>query len=145
MWVVSQASLNPDEAKVLKLASDQLAFLTKNMATSTEEEEFKVWPTNEDRAPFRAVMESSARIGVTGQESRMAEAYGYFRETFIKWLTGAGAAARAQSAQGHQSRGGGAAAARPAPAARSAPAARPAPSGGGGQGRSGGGKGGQRG
>ena len=56
-----------------------------------------------------------------------------------------GAAARAQSAQGHQSRGGGAAAARPAPAARSAPAARPAPSGGGGQGRSGGGKGGQRG
>jgi len=51
-----------------------------------------------------------------------------------------GSAARAQSAQGHQSRGGGGgAAARPAPS-KPAPAARPAPSGGGGQGRSGGGK-----
>jgi len=56
-----------------------------------------------------------------------------------------GSAARAQSVQGHQSRGGSAAAARPAPS-KPAPAARPAPSGGGGQGRTGGGKnGGQRG
>jgi hypothetical protein len=95
--VVAETSTDAEEALLVRRASEQLAFLTKNMATSTDEEAFKVWPTNEDRLPFQAVMNTGARIGVTGQTTRMAEAYGYFREIFIKWLTGPNVANRAQA------------------------------------------------
>lgn len=95
--VVAETSKDAEEAMLVRRASEQLAFLTKNMATSTDEESFKVWPTNEDRLPFQAVMNAGARVGVTGQTTRMAEAYAYFRETFIKWLTGANVASRAQA------------------------------------------------
>lgn len=95
--VVAETSTDAEEAMLVRRASEQLAFLTRNMATSTDEESFKVWPTNEDRLPFQAVMNTGARVGVTGQTTRMAEAYTYFRETFIKWLTGANVANRAQA------------------------------------------------
>lgn len=95
--VVAETSVVAEEALLVRRASDQLAFLTKNMATSTEEEAFKVWPTNGDRLPFQAVMNTGASVGVTGQTTRMAEAYSYFRETLIKWLTGPNVANRSQA------------------------------------------------
>ena len=97
LLVVAEASTDPDDVTVLKRSSEQLAFLTRNMATSTSEEAFKVWPTNEDRAPFQAVMDTSARVGASGQGTRIAEAYTYFRTTIINWLTGPSIANRAQA------------------------------------------------
>ncbi len=85
--VVASSLVDSGEAQVVRRAAEQLAVLTKNLATSTDEESFKVWPTNEDRLPFQAVMSSSVEVGVTGQKTRMAEAYSYFRETVIQWLT----------------------------------------------------------
>lgn len=95
--VVAETLTGPEDVTVLRRTSEQLAFLTRNMATSSEEESFKVWPTNEDRAAFQAVMDCSARLGVSGQSTRMAEAYAYFRRTIINWLTGANVAHRAQA------------------------------------------------
>ncbi|MNS04252.1 hypothetical protein D3C72_356070 [compost metagenome] len=95
--VVGQASTDVEGAQVAARCAEQLGYLTKNGAISVEEEAFKVWPTNEDRPPFKSVMESTPRTGVTGEPTRMAEAYGYFRETFIKWLTGPNLVHRAQS------------------------------------------------
>lgn len=95
--IVAENSSSSEDVTVARRASQQLAMLTHNVATSSEEEAFKVWPTNEDRQPFRAVMEAGARIGASGQSSRMAEGYSYFRETFMRWLTGANVANRAQA------------------------------------------------
>lgn len=95
--VVGDASTDAGGAQVAVRCAEQLAYLTRNGATSADEEAFKVWPTNEDREPFRAVMGASARVGMTGQSTRMAEAYTFFRETFIKWLTAPNLAYRAQS------------------------------------------------
>lgn len=97
LGVVGQASKDAAGAQVAARCAEQLAYLTRNGATSTEEEAYKVWPTNEDRAPFKTVMASSAQVGITGEPTRMAEAYSFFRETFIKWLAGASLAQRAQS------------------------------------------------
>ena len=43
--------------KKISIARRQVGFLTENPAYSKEEERYKVWPTNEDRAPFRQVMD----------------------------------------------------------------------------------------
>lgn len=95
--VVAEQVAEAQDAMVLNRCAEQLAQLTRNMATATDEEAFKVWPTNEDRAPFKAVMTSSARLGAAGQSTRMAEGYSYFRETFIGWITGPNVANRAQA------------------------------------------------
>lgn len=97
LLVVADASSDTGDVAVLRRSSEQLDLLTRNMATSTDEEAFKVWPTNEDRAPFRAVMETSAKLGASGQTTRMAEAYAYFRQTIISWLTGPNVSNRAQA------------------------------------------------
>lgn len=76
-----------DEAsKAVDIASRQIAPLTNNPAYSEEEERYKVWPTNEDRAAFRDVMDATAEVGPATQHSRMAEAYTYFRSEFAQWL-----------------------------------------------------------
>ncbi|HEX5776994.1 MAG TPA: DUF262 domain-containing protein, partial [Caulobacteraceae bacterium] len=95
--VLADTATDLESSGVIKRASEQMAFLTRNMATSTDEESFKVWPTNEDRSPFKDVMDSDWRIGVSAASSRMAEAYAYFRATFLEWLTSANAANRAQA------------------------------------------------
>jgi hypothetical protein len=95
--VVGQASTDVEGALIAKRSAEQLGYLTRNGATSSEEEAFKVWPTNEDRTPFRAVMEATAKAGVTGELTRMGVAYSYFRETFITWLTAPDLSLRAQS------------------------------------------------
>lgn len=85
-----------EDRKQLSVARRQINFLTENPAYSQEEERYKVWPTNEDRSPFRAVMECDVTAPVA-QTSRMAEAYWFFRENFSKYLTGVDGEKRAQA------------------------------------------------
>lgn len=76
-----------DEAtKAVDIASRQIGPLTSNPAYSEDEERYKVWPTNEDRAPFRDVMDAAATDGPQHKNTRMAHAYAYFRQEFVSWL-----------------------------------------------------------
>lgn len=91
------ASVPDDERAPIGVAQRQLAFLTENPAFAAEEEKYKVWPTNEDRATFKAVMDCSSETGTAGQHGRMAEAYSYFRQIFTAYLTGDGTGAGGRS------------------------------------------------
>jgi hypothetical protein len=86
-----------DALKAVDIASRQIAPLTSNPAYADEEERYKVWPTNEDRAAFRDVMDATADIRPNLPDSRMAQAYLFFREQFGKWLTTDSHGARAQA------------------------------------------------
>src|SRR5262249_11392576 len=44
------------QRRPIDVAHRQIAPLTMNPGWSTEDEQYKVWPTNEDRAPFTSVM-----------------------------------------------------------------------------------------
>lgn len=74
-----------EQAHMASFARQQLAMLTVNTAYDPQEK-YKVWPTNEDRAPFQAVLDSDAANGVAGQATRMADAYRYFREGAAAYL-----------------------------------------------------------
>jgi hypothetical protein len=57
---------------------------------SKPEDQFKVWPTNRDRAPFNAVMSAHLPVnynalGFNGE--RMVEAHRYFADQARSWLT----------------------------------------------------------
>lgn len=79
--------VNDEEAsKAVDIASRQIAPLTSNPAYAEEEERYKVWPTNEDRAAFRDVMDATAVKGPPSPNTRMAQAHSFFREEFRTWL-----------------------------------------------------------
>jgi hypothetical protein len=84
-----------DEAlvKATRLAARQLAALTANPAYAAEEEKYKVWPTNDDRAAFRAVMDAGGADGLQAVQTRLADAYRFFLENIRVWLNAAPAAA----------------------------------------------------
>ena len=84
---------NGDEMKI-NLAMRQIASLTENLAEGVER--YKIWPTNEDRAPFQTVLDAMPEHGVNGGAGRMADAYRYFRQVFAAYLTNEDAAPRAQ-------------------------------------------------
>lgn len=96
LLALADASSDSTDISTVKRTAETLAYLTKNGSPSAVEEAYKVWPTNADRAAFRAVMDSTWRLGVGGQETRMAEAYRYFREIFLNWVAGPNLAIRAQ-------------------------------------------------
>ena len=83
------ASESGDEAggKAAKVAARQLASLTANAAYAEDEEKYKVWPTNEDRSPFRQVMDASGPNEVPLEASRLAKAYHYFLGKAREWLS----------------------------------------------------------
>ena len=56
--VQQQATASEDEAatKAARVAARQVAVLTANTAYADDEEQYKVWPTNDDRTAFRQVM-----------------------------------------------------------------------------------------
>lgn len=81
--VVSQ---DDDAAKAVDIAARQIGPLTRNPAYAEEDEQYKVWPTNEDRAAFRSVMDANAATGPIPRQTRMAEAYEYFLGEFFGWL-----------------------------------------------------------
>jgi hypothetical protein len=91
-----QKDLPDEDIKSISVAKRQISFLTENPAYSCDQERYKVWPTNEDRAPFRAVMDCDSVEGVIGQHGRMAEAYSYFGGNFVNYLQGPGIGERAQ-------------------------------------------------
>jgi hypothetical protein len=92
-----ESQLEDDESKkTLSIARRQVAFLTENPAYSKDEERYKVWPTNEDRAPFRKVMDCTMAEPV-GPTFRMGEAYWFFRQKCSEHLNGELAGERALS------------------------------------------------
>lgn len=69
----------------IEFAQKQIASLTENLAEA-EEERYKVWPTNEDRASFRHVLDSTLEDGVNDAAGRMAACYRFFRSVFTETL-----------------------------------------------------------
>jgi hypothetical protein len=74
------------DAKGIERAAGQTSQLSRNRYAHEPTEEYKVWPTNDDRAAFVAVMDSEAETGVGDQSTRMADAYRFFREAILAWL-----------------------------------------------------------
>lgn len=74
-----------DQRPIVSFARKQLGLLTENTAFDPQER-YKVWPTNEDRAPFKAVLDAEPTTGVDGQTTRMADAYRYFRQMAVRYL-----------------------------------------------------------
>lgn len=72
---LSVACEDEDKKKAIDTARRQVAKLTENDAS--DEEIYKVWPTNEDRAPFVAVM-GGAAANPPASPTLMAQAYDFF-------------------------------------------------------------------
>ncbi|OXJ08212.1 DUF262 domain-containing protein [Burkholderia sp. AU6039] len=81
------ASVEDASKRAVEAAHRQISALTINPGWVEEEEQYKVWPTNEDRAPFVAVMSSSASDDYSAPVTQMARAYAFFRQTFQSYLT----------------------------------------------------------
>ncbi|MFC3713209.1 DUF262 domain-containing protein [Sphingoaurantiacus capsulatus] len=77
---------SPDSAKSIELAAGQTSQLSRNHYAQQPEEAYKVWPTNDDRTAFKAVMDSEPAAGVGSEQSRMADAYRFFRDAILGWL-----------------------------------------------------------
>jgi hypothetical protein len=73
-------------SKAARDVGTRMMALTVN-AGYDDEEMYKVWPTNEDRAPFREVMDANNPEELGGVSSRMAEAYRFFLDKVAAWLT----------------------------------------------------------
>ena len=86
--VEARAQETKDEAaaKESGVAARQVGILTANFAFAEDEERYKVWPTNDDRAAFRQVMDASDAGLVPLQTPRMAHAYHFFRGAIRTWI-----------------------------------------------------------
>lgn len=89
-----EVSADGEDAHMASFARQQLGMLTANTAYDPREK-YKVWPTNEDREPFQAVLDSDAATGPTGASSRMSDAYRYFRSSAEAYLSPSGETAGA--------------------------------------------------
>lgn len=96
-WAKDESVGSEEDMKAIEVARRQIATLTENPAFSDDEERYKVWPTNEDRAQFQAVMDCEINAPPEAGSSRMATAYWYFREAFEQFLTHADVGSRAKS------------------------------------------------
>jgi hypothetical protein len=93
-----QARENEEPAKgQVSFAGRRLKSLTGNAAYGSEEEKYKVWPTNDDRDAFRAVMDAQSAVDLTSVSTRLSEAYRYFATQIRAWLDNGEAAARASA------------------------------------------------
>ncbi|MBP0447274.1 DUF262 domain-containing protein [Roseomonas sp. SSH11] len=75
----------PEDGEALARAGQQVASLVANPAYATGEEAYKVWPTNEDRAPFRSVLDASRPEEVTGT-GHIPGAHRFFFDEIRAWL-----------------------------------------------------------
>ena len=91
---------DPDVRKSFEVAARQIDFLTANPAFNDDVEKYKVWPTNQDRAPFQEVMDTQCAVEAPRSGNRMAEAYGYFFDQITAWLQGEPAEGRAAAFSG---------------------------------------------
>lgn len=81
---ISLEACSENDRRSIELAKRQISKLTANDAI--DEEVYKVWPTNEDRAPFIAVMNSHASSQPCASNGRMAEAYRYFYDAATDFI-----------------------------------------------------------
>ena len=77
-----------DALRLVDVAARQIAPLTYNPAVADEDEDerYKVFPTNEDRQAFKDVMDCTSNQELKLPQSRMAQAYTFFRDEFRGWL-----------------------------------------------------------
>lgn len=85
---VAAANSPAEAAQAIQLAAGQISQLSRNQFAQKPDEAYKVWPTNEDRTPFKEVMDAEAQVGVSNTASRMADAYRFFRAEILSWLGG---------------------------------------------------------
>lgn len=82
----TEATLVPsEEHDALAKAGQQMASLIANPAYADGDETYKVWPTNEDRSQFRAVMDSETPPP-SPTPGHMGGALAYFLEEITAWL-----------------------------------------------------------
>ena len=68
------------------LAARQVAALTTNSLVSEPDQSYKVWPTNDDRAAFREVMDATEPTGLASASHRLAMAYRFFHNAVTDYL-----------------------------------------------------------
>jgi len=86
-------SVNSEDSDAqLQVAMQQLAMMCENQAQLVVEEKFKVWPTNEDRAAFQAVMLSDGSAVHIPNAGQLGGAYAFFRERIADYFVKGGAA-----------------------------------------------------
>lgn len=85
-----------EQEQMASFAGQQLGMLTANTAYDPLER-YKVWPTNEDRQPFQAVLDSTAAEWPRGDSNRMSDAYEFFRSSANAYLLPNGEASAAGS------------------------------------------------
>jgi hypothetical protein len=83
--ILTSSEASEEDAKPIELAAGQVSQLSRNQFAQHAEDAYKVWPTNDDRAAFKAVMDSTADSPIQ-QATRMAEAYSYFKTVVSDWL-----------------------------------------------------------
>jgi hypothetical protein len=90
-----QILLDAVQGQVAAAGFDRLATRLQNLIENGEEfvqedeEQFKVWPTNRDRAAYREVMSAAAPVnhaGLVNHASRLTKAHEYFSESVAEWL-----------------------------------------------------------
>lgn len=79
--ILYRAAIEILEGYDLKFEAEALRNLDFNRVREHSDERFKVWPTNLDRAAFRAVMDGEPESG------RMGEAYRFFRSRIEEYLS----------------------------------------------------------
>jgi len=72
--------------KQVNVAMRQVQTFTANRAYGADEEKYKVWPTNLDRAAFQEVMDARDGDALQAVQTRLAEAYRYFQQELRAWL-----------------------------------------------------------
>ena len=78
-WVVQHNGHTQDAAILRKLVMNDLTVQVH------PDDRFKVWPTNQDRDAFRAVMDDDADVSAEQASARIAEAHRYFCEVMTEW------------------------------------------------------------
>ncbi len=81
----AEPSAPADERDALTKADQQVGSLIANPAYADGEEAYKVWPTNEDRASFRAVMDAPSPP-TSPLLGHMGGAHAYFLGVVGTWL-----------------------------------------------------------
>lgn len=84
-------------AKAARIAAGRINSMIKNQDYSDDEEQYKVWPTNEDRAPFQQVMDADGPAALAEVQTRMAGAYRFFLDEVRRWLALGPASERANA------------------------------------------------
>jgi hypothetical protein len=83
--------------KAFGVAARAVSGLTANRAYFDENEKYKVWPTNQDRPAFKAVMDAESITTAPRSGTRMAEAYDFFLGQVDAWLGDQPVAGRASA------------------------------------------------